>query len=89
MTPYVDQKLAVRLKILFGSFWAGTRAARLKFEVTVQIARTQSLDDWLFGLVASFSLRVRGVRGSIPRTTFCDAALKHNGRCVKADHARP
>ena len=89
MTPYVDQKLAVRLKILFGSFWAGTRAARLKFEVTVQIARTQSLDDWLFGLVASFSLRVRGVRGSIPRTTFCDAALKQNGRCMKADHARP
>ena len=37
---------------LFGSFWAGTGAARLKFEVTVPIVRTQSLGNWLFGLVA-------------------------------------
>ena len=43
---------SVPLKILFGSFWAGTGAARLKFEVTDQIVRTQSLGNWLFGLVA-------------------------------------
>ena len=72
-----------------GPSWAGTRAERLKFEVTVHIVRTQSLGNWLFGLVAWFSLRVREVLGSVPTTALCDATLKQIGRCVKADHARP
>ena len=69
-------------RILLGSRYTDTkldplfRAKRLKFEVTAQVVWTQSFGNWLFGLVARFSLRVREVLGSIPRTALCDSALK-------------
>ena len=44
----------------------------------------------LFGHRA-LAILAQGARGlgSSPRTALCDAALKQNGRCMKADHARP